>query len=260
MANQQWLDDVERRLAESDLPPAYIRRFMDELSDHFQDFTEDAMNQKVGFESVSARLGDPEDVADTAICEFRRHSFLRRHPVAAFFVFAVSPIATMILIVGLIVLGLYGVIEIENWMGVDTDGWLRNLAHSVPRPSAVMSYLLSLLIVVIPSTLASVIYCLLARHCRIGKKWILTSCIVLAIVASLLVCNAKISEIPGKSLLGIGVRVPFGLKDFWSDFWGLFCSPRQLLQVLSPLAIGSWFLWRMRKPQCECDKSARIAA
>ena len=40
MANQPWLDEVRERLARQALPPSYIQRFMEELSDHLEDIKE----------------------------------------------------------------------------------------------------------------------------------------------------------------------------------------------------------------------------
>ena len=75
MANQAWLDEVRERLAKHTLPPAYIRRFMDELSDHFQDITEENMGTEA---NVLSRLGEPEHVAESAATAYRRRSFLGR--------------------------------------------------------------------------------------------------------------------------------------------------------------------------------------
>ena len=68
MANQPWLDEVRERLAWHALPPAYIRRFMEELFDHFQDITEETMSVE---NDVLSRLGEPNQVAEAAICEFQ---------------------------------------------------------------------------------------------------------------------------------------------------------------------------------------------
>ena len=92
MANLPWLDEVRKRLAEQALPPSYVQRFMEELSDHFQDVTEEIMSTEA---SVSSRLGEPEQVAKAVVTAYRRRSFLGRHPTAAFLVFAVSPVVSL---------------------------------------------------------------------------------------------------------------------------------------------------------------------
>ena len=84
MANLPWLDEVRRRLAKRGLPPSYVQRFAEELSDHLEDFKEENMSTEA---DVYSRLGKPEQVANAAVAAYRRRSFLGRHPTAAFLVF-----------------------------------------------------------------------------------------------------------------------------------------------------------------------------
>ena len=93
MANLPWLDEVLARLARRGLPPNYVRRFAEELSDHLDDLKEENMSKAV---DVVSRLGKPEQVAEAAVTAYRRRSFLGRHPTAAFLVFAVSPLVSQI--------------------------------------------------------------------------------------------------------------------------------------------------------------------
>jgi len=95
MANQPWLDDLHERLAQHALPQTYIRRFMEEVSDHFQDITEENMSTEA---NVYSRLGEPAQVAKAAVTSYRRRSFIGRHPMAAFLVFAVSPVVSLIIL------------------------------------------------------------------------------------------------------------------------------------------------------------------
>ena len=36
MASRLWFDELQERLAAHELPPAYVRRFVRELADHFR--------------------------------------------------------------------------------------------------------------------------------------------------------------------------------------------------------------------------------
>ena len=47
MANQPWLDEVRQRLAKHALPPSYVQRFTEELSDHLEDLKEENMTRKL---------------------------------------------------------------------------------------------------------------------------------------------------------------------------------------------------------------------
>ena len=241
MANLPWLDEVLSRLANRGLSPNYVQRLAAELSDHLDDFMEENMSAEA---DVYSRLGKPEQVADVAVAAYRRRSFLGRHPAAAFLVFGLSPIVSLVLISGCIMLGIWGFDEAGKWMGVDMEQGLRNLKHFEPAASAVMPYALSLLVVVIPSILASVLYCVLARRSGIGRKWIVVSCIVLAVAALVPICTAELSDVPGKSRLMVGAWNPFFLEHLWGSIVWSFSSPRQLLQFLVPLAAGLWFMRR----------------
>lgn len=243
MVNLPWLDEVLRRLAKRGLPPNYVQRFAEELSDHLEDFKEENMNTEA---DVYSRLGKPEQVANAAVVAYRRRSFLGRHPTVAFLVFGLSPIASLVLLASFCMAGLWVSDEASKWMGVDTEQCLRNLKRFEPVTSAVMPYVLSLLIVVIPSILASMLYCVLAGRLGIGRKWILVSCVVLAATALMPICSAELSDVPGKSRLMVGAWNPLYIEHLWGSIVWSFCSPRQLFQFFVPLAVGGWFVWRSR--------------
>jgi hypothetical protein len=51
-------------------------------------------------------LGEANQVADAAVTAYRRRSFVGRHPAAAFLVFAVSPVLSMVVCSILVVVSL----------------------------------------------------------------------------------------------------------------------------------------------------------
>lgn len=191
-----------------------------------------------------SRLGRPEQVADAAALTYRRRSFLGRHPAAAFLVFAVSPIVSLVFLAGICICGMWLFDEACNRMGYDTEQELRNLKQLHPVVAAVMPYVVSLLVVLIPSGLASVFYCKLAMRFGLGGKWIQVSCAMLAVLALMPICTARLSDIPGKSRLAVGYWNPLYLEHLLGSVVWCLCSPQQLLQFLVPLAIGWWFLQR----------------
>jgi hypothetical protein len=235
MANQHWLDEVLSRLEERGLPPNYMQRFVEELSDHLEDFKEESVGTEA---DVYARLGKPEQVAQAAVVAYRRRSFLGRHPTAAFLVFGLSPIASLVALVALVIAGLL----------VLPDGWdkplFSGLSQFGPAASVPMAYLGSLLTVVIPSILASILYCRLAGRSNIGKRWMWLSCTVLALVAALPMCTAKVSGAPEESWMRIGVWLPQSARQSYNYFFWTFCRPQQLMQFLVPLAVACWFMRR----------------
>lgn len=237
MANQAWLDKVRQQLAKHALPPAYIRRFMDELSDHLQDLTEENMST----ESAASRLGDPDQVAEAAVIAYKRRSFLGRHPTAAFLVFAVSPILSQFVqvILGLIVFGIVG--SIAKRLGMLTDHG--NFALLSPVALEVISYLFTLMLVILPTILAGVLYCKLAKRLALGKKWVVMSCIMLVVMAMLPLGYVRLGmDATGHPILSGGMSFP--LLNCW---FGWDSQMSEIIQLSIPLALGWWFFRRLRQ-------------
>ena len=97
MDNQPWLDRVREQLARQALPPSYIKRFMEELTDHFNDLMEENMEG-----DVVSQLGQPEQVAGAAAVAYRQHRFLGRHCWARVLVFGVCNILLIVVLMFLL--------------------------------------------------------------------------------------------------------------------------------------------------------------
>jgi hypothetical protein len=234
--NQPWLNRVRRQLAENNLPPNYIRRFMDELSDHFQDIMEEDMSTTA---DLSARLGQPNQVADAAVAAYRCRTVLGRHPTVAFLVFGVSPLASMLALFVLAFACMYGAFTAYEQLGFNM-----NLKRFDPAASALLPYVFSLLMVMIPAGLASLFYCRLIRRLGMAKRWIALSSFVLAVIAILPIWSITLSDQPGQSVLRCGVGSPL---DIGHAILAYFSSLQQWLQFLVPLAIGLWFFRQTNK-------------
>jgi hypothetical protein len=234
MANRRWLEEVERRLAPSGLPPGYIRRFMDELSDHLQDFTEETMSTEA---NVSSRLGEPSQVAQAAVESYRRRSFLGRHPTAALLVFAVSPVVTSI--AGLVALLWAGCEIVDKFCPTFFDGPPKWLDGALPD-------VLRITTIAVPSALASTFYCWLARRFGLNMKWGFASCVMIAALAATLTYSVELSDVPGQSGLRFGMGLPYPVSELSQFLMFVFSSIKQMAQLLVPLAVGCWFLWRKR--------------
>jgi hypothetical protein len=226
MANLPWLDEVRRRLASRGLPPHYVQRLAAELSDHLEDLTEENMSTEA---EVVSRLGHPEQVADAAAVAYRR-SFLGRHPTAAFLVFAISPVVSMVLLIALGGLALVAIGVGCRRLGVNMDFTPDQVGIGVAR---LLCLATTLVTIVIPSLLASILYCKLATRLSMGKKWMIVSAAVLAVMCLLCSSWMTLSNIPGKSAWTFGIGFP--------------PHPLQFVQLLVPLAVACWFLWRTRE-------------
>jgi hypothetical protein len=241
MANQAWLDEVRERLANEALPPAYIRRFTEELADHLQDITEENMRTA----NTVSRLGEPQQVAEAAVIAYRRRSFLGRHPLATFLVFAVSPILSQFVqvIFGLIVFGVVGLIA-ERFGFFGDHG---KFVPPGPAALAVTSYTYDLVFVILPTILAAVLYCKLAKRLALGKKWMFVSCFMLAAMAMLPCGYVRLGmDATGHPLLSGGFGVP-SLHNWFA--WNSQMS--EIIQLSIPLAIGWWLIRRLRQEKLQ---------
>jgi uncharacterized membrane protein YhaH (DUF805 family) len=241
MANQPWLEDVERRLTESRLPEAYIRRFMDELADHFQDVMEDTMKKNSNLDALIARLGEADQVAETAIVAYERRTFLGRHPSAKFWIFAVSPVVTMVAAFVLACSGVMAFGELCGQCGVP----LNDQSHLGGVDPRVVCWGIGLVTIILPAALLAMAYGWCVRKWSVGRKWMLASCGVLAFIAMLPYQSISLSEVQGESLWSIGLAFPPSLQ--------------QGIQMLVPLVVGLWFACRPNRASSQDDR-LRMAA
>jgi len=232
MDNLPWLDEVWRRLAAERLPPAYIQRLSEELADHLDDLKEESMSTEA---DAYSRMGEPEQVVESALVAYRRRSFLGTHPMAAFLVFAISPVMSLIVLVAAAVLGVGLLGTVYERLGYDLTEDAYRLGTI---GSAMLNDMLSLLTIVIPSIVATAFYCHLGKRSNIGGKWVLVSSALLAVIASG-ACFWRAGAGSGEWCFGI----------CWSGFlatgqWN--CLLQHLVELIAPLAVAWWFLRRHR--------------
>ncbi len=191
MANLPWLDKVRRRLAQSNLPPTYIRRFVEELSDHVQDLTEETMSMEA---NALSQMGNPEEIAEAAIDFYRRRSILGRHPTVAFLVFGLSPIVTFIVLFAVTVLATAAMIEVAHELGFSIDDWWNRLG--TPGVT-VWCYAMSWLTSVVPGIVVSILFCRLAKRLRMGRRWLFVSCVATGLMTAAPCFWPVLPDVPG---------------------------------------------------------------
>lgn len=97
MSTLPWRDALAQELAAGGLPAGYVARLLDELDDHAWDLQEeerqrmstDATSRVTGGDpraEARRRMGSPEELAQSALVEYRRSTFCGRHPVWGFVV------------------------------------------------------------------------------------------------------------------------------------------------------------------------------
>jgi hypothetical protein len=98
MENRRWLDELRVQLSQKRLPPEYVARLMEELSDHYVDIQEEKMSTEVKEACADVdRLGLPQDLAHLTAIEYRKTFFCGRHPVLSFILLPVPLVLTLLI-------------------------------------------------------------------------------------------------------------------------------------------------------------------
>ena len=246
MTAQSWLDEVQRQLAERGLPPSYIRRFMDELTDHLEDLKKETMRRDKTEDQLS-QLGKPEDIAIAAAKAYRETLFFGRHPVIKFSVFAVSPAPIMLftLVILLYAFKWFFIIGEKSGYYAYVTNCLANLDPSVLHWGTL------LMVLTLPMTLLTLLYCgwvkryyRWAKRSQIGKRWIWISSAMLAIGPILLLLRFNL-EGDSAWRLGLGASILS-----WQ-----FC-----VQLIGPLIVCLWFMRRTRGHSPDNTESVQAVA
>jgi hypothetical protein len=217
MSAQRWLDAVRMECERQRLPPVYIERLVDELSDHVRELMEDSMS-KEAYERPPTLLGTANEVVAAATSEYRRRRFSGRHPWLAFII---APILALLI---LWAASLLSFVLAAKALGFKSDNptvtaEVSRWAHEM-IPFAVVATL------VVPIVLASIAFCRLAVKTAVSRRWMLACLLVVAVIGG--AANSSVS-LPGPGTQG-SVAFGFGVS--------LPPSPQQLAQFMLPLLIG----------------------
>jgi hypothetical protein len=189
-------------------------------------------------------------------CWLTTRKCIRGYPATTFLVFAISPLASYMLLSFMAVFLLAATVVFAGLSvfvllmcvipAVAASSLLhRKLAKGLRSGRkwmfisclllatfAAMPFMPILFIFVIPVAVASFLHCKLARRSGIGWKWMFVSCMVLAIFAAT-------ESFPLRRLFEYDSD---GQHHFCVGLWACF----SLAQFLTPLAIGWWFMRRNR--------------
>src|SRR3954451_13056140 len=96
MVGPPWLEELREQVKHQGLPPQYVERLLQELSDHFQDI----QGEEKGMDAEQVcipdtRMGEPGDLARFIGSEYRRQHLGQKHPVV---MFAVMPVLLLLAI------------------------------------------------------------------------------------------------------------------------------------------------------------------
>jgi hypothetical protein len=208
MVSPPWLEELREQVRQQGLPPQYVERLLQELSDHFQDI----QGEKKGMDAEKVcipgtRMGEPGDLAQFIGSEYRKQHLGQKHPVV---MFAVMPVLLLLAIwAGLMLVAFI----IESVLG-EAAG---------PVVDAFTAQLVNYGVIWLPVGLTTVIFCRAARRRRVDRRWSLLTAATLAIFPGM-----TVSLTPSTLLIGLFPAIT--LVTF--------------IQVVLPLAICGWYSWR----------------
>jgi hypothetical protein len=231
MDSQRWRECLIEQLRQQRLPPSYIGRLVEELTDHAVDLREE--NASMDAQEALGCLGTTSDLAVTAGREFRRRTFGGRHP---YLTFVFGPIGLVPL---LFICMLFG----PNCILVTLDAVVALVTGNALFPASEESstlfphwaaYCYHHFFRFVPFALAAAIFCRFGRSVGM-QRWATVACGIVAVMA-----GATVSH----------VRSVDGNFAEWMLMIGLASKPTvsQLLQILAPLAVAAvLLLWTPRR-------------
>jgi hypothetical protein len=209
-----WLEQLRELVNRQRLPPQYVERLVEELSDHFQDIQEE--KKRMDAEQVctaDARMGEPSELAQFVGSEYRKLCFSQKHPVVMFAVMPVLLLLGIWFALGLLLVGIGSMFEER----------VELVADRFAEAGSLTKELICCGVIWLPLTLTTLIFCRAAQRRGFSWRWSMLSAATLAIFPGMTV---RLSA----SMLAVGV-VPL-------------LSVKAILQFMLPLAIGSWYSWR----------------
>ena len=181
---QPRFDRLTERLLHAGIAPRHVRRYVRELSDHFDDLVRveiaDGAARELAETRALARLGNDEDLAQAMLERPELKSFMARHPWA---VFGIVPLVLPLLSV---VAALY----FEIWFITHVHGFFSYLTGQPPGPitarlaTEVFTAYNTLAVYGLPLLFAWAFYRLGSRQ-RLPMHWIVTGVALICVLGGL---------------------------------------------------------------------------
>ena len=254
MDARQQRKELEHELERQRLPRAYIERLLAELDDHLVDLqderqtdmntarkpeTEAANKQVASILDIDERLGDPAQLAALAEQQYRRRSFLGRHPIVTFLI---APLPLVLAGIVAIAACLALIDVVVGYLFPQFD------PHDYTVTYIMTGALVFWLLVVVPPLTAAVFLCRIARRNVVNWRWAVAACALVSLYCGLLFVSSSIvtaEDSHAKVRMGVGLM----LLPPWSGMpWDLIMW-RFLPQFLLAMSIGLLLIKRAQRLQ-----------
>ncbi len=173
---------------------------------------------------LAHHLGTPREIAATAASEFRKAHFCRRHPVL---MFVTLPLVALPLAwAGCLIV----ILALSKAFGLESGG--PGLGGPIHRWAEANAQVVMLAMLVIPTAIATMLFCRAARKANVSWKWTLTAGSILAVVAGTAAATLIMPGVTARGAFTFG----FGVSSH--------PSYAQMLQFAVPMAIAGWAVYR----------------
>jgi hypothetical protein len=230
MVSRSWLERVGAELARRGVPAGRRSRLLLELRDHLEDLTEGG--KQMSETTLEDVLGQPKVLAEKAATEYRKESWIRRHPLC---VFGFTPLPAALLGLTLYLLLAFG----TAWLLECCFGELPVTGdHERLGRGIITAY--GFTVGLVPFAACAVLFGRLAVRSKVSKWWLVIAVAQVGIVAWMVVVSWTFSDVPGQSQFIIGLRLPlWGSLTGWASQLWLWPD---LLRFALPLAVGMIYL------------------
>ena len=220
MVSRSWLERVDSEMARRGVPAGRRSRLLAELGDHLEDLTEGG--KRMSEIELNDVLGRPEALAERALTEYRKESWIRRHPL---WVFGFTPLPAALLGLTLYLLLAFG----AAWLLECAFGELPVRGdHEMLARSIITAY--GFTVGLVPFVACAVLFGRLAVRSKVSRWWLVIAVAQVGTVAWMVVVSWTFSDVPGQSQFLIGLLFPP-----WRNL-------NSWLQLALPLAVGMMYL------------------
>lgn len=230
MHNASNIEQFRRRLEDLGCPPRPLRERVRELSDHFEDLKQAALEEGLSETAAEVRasevLGNPVMLADQLVMAMRRSSWTGRHPVLAFCLLPFFVFPLLWITSGAAGFGLMRLfITAGEWNVLTSD---RAATEEILRP-LVMTHVHAVM------GLTAILFCLLAWRSVLGIKWSVIAGGTCALQSYLFFINLGVRS------FSVGYHVGSQIQDLTGPIMALLCCGVVLAWMRIPI------LWQRRK-------------
>lgn len=234
--SQPRFDQLRERLLHAGIAPRHVRRYVDELRDHFDDLVREetaaGAAPALALSRARARLGSDDALAQVMLARPGVRSISARFP---WVVFGLAPIA-------MVVAAIYGAVLIE--VGVfDLVSALvhrpKMAGHPPPEWFTLIVFGWNWLATWAAPLAIAVALCAVGLRQRISSAWIFTGITIACVLGAFQVLNWHDDGLHGELSLGSGLAPPFPARLV---VWGLY---RAVVTIAISAAIY-WYAVRRR--------------